>query len=297
MASDASPQIAGDMYKSRALSYAKAAALLGAPLLTSKAANAKVFFDTDVYGDKELKIATVNKMKQKLRNAILEDNTVAPDLLKLAINDALGFVTTTEDGGPDGSVQFEVGEANNKDLAKAVNVVNKIKKELQRTNVVSFGDIVSFAGAEAVETIGGPRMQVQLGRFDAKGANKSPSTGGFIDWSNPTPEAIQSNFEKSGLGPREMALLLGALGEVNRVVAETKANTKVKDEDDEDDDGNGWQDAVPSTFGARDAMYGAKMGKGDFGTKYFKDLLAGKGAAKEPVGKILMQVHDCLMSS
>ena len=43
---------------------------------SSKQVNAKTYFDTDVYGDKELKIATVNKIKQKLRNAILNDNSI-----------------------------------------------------------------------------------------------------------------------------------------------------------------------------------------------------------------------------
>ena len=85
-------------------------------LVTSLAppALAKVYFDTDTYGDKELKIATVNKMKQKLRNAILADNSLGGDLLKLAINDALSYDAKTEDGGPDGSIQFELEREENK---------------------------------------------------------------------------------------------------------------------------------------------------------------------------------------
>jgi hypothetical protein len=67
--------------------------------IASKSANAKTYFDTDVYGDKELKIATVNKMKQKLRNAILSNIAVAPYLLKLSINDALGFDVVSSEGG------------------------------------------------------------------------------------------------------------------------------------------------------------------------------------------------------
>jgi hypothetical protein len=90
--------------------------------------SAKVFLDTDVYGDKELKIATVNKIKQKLRNAILQDPAVAPNLLKLAINDALGFDYVSKDGGPDGSVQFEMEKEENVGLQNAVDVVNAVKK-------------------------------------------------------------------------------------------------------------------------------------------------------------------------
>ena len=92
------------------------ALVTGGILVTSLAppALAKVYFDTDTYGDKELKIATVNKMKQKLRNAILEDNELGADLLKLAINDALSYDAKTEEGGPDGSIQFELEREENK---------------------------------------------------------------------------------------------------------------------------------------------------------------------------------------
>ena len=50
-------------------------------------AAASVAFDPDRYGDKELKIATVNKLKQKLRNAIAGDLTLAVPFVRLAIND------------------------------------------------------------------------------------------------------------------------------------------------------------------------------------------------------------------
>ena len=125
---------------------------------TLSRANAKVYFDTDVYGDKELKIATVNKIKQKLRNAILQDISVAPDLLKLAINDALGYDYSTTSGGPDGSIVFEMDRVENKGLEKALAVVLQVKKDLQRTNTVSLADIVAFGGAEALETVGCGRV-------------------------------------------------------------------------------------------------------------------------------------------
>ena len=117
-------------------------------------AEAKVFIDTDLYGDKELKIATINKLKQKLRDAIIKDQTIATCMLELAINDALGYDIVTEDGGPDGSIQYELKVSGNEHLEKAVGVVSKIKKELQRTNTVGFADIVAFGGAEALESAG-----------------------------------------------------------------------------------------------------------------------------------------------
>jgi hypothetical protein len=121
-----------------------ASSLLLAAASRPTAVAAKVFFDTDTYGDKELKIATVNKIKQKLRNAILDDPALAPDLLRLSINDALSYNAQTEAYGPDGAIQFELDREENKGLAKAVEVVQRIKKELQRTNTVSFSDLVAF---------------------------------------------------------------------------------------------------------------------------------------------------------
>ncbi|CAN0061068.1 unnamed protein product, partial [Ectocarpus sp. 8 AP-2014] len=44
---------------------------LGLALAVSpKAARATVNFETERYGDKELKIATVNKLRQQIRNSV-----------------------------------------------------------------------------------------------------------------------------------------------------------------------------------------------------------------------------------
>ena len=245
-------------------------------------AQAKVYFDTDTYGDKELKIATVNKMKQKLRNAILADVTLAPDLLRLAINDALTFDAATRDGGPDGSIQFEMTREENKGLEKAAAVVQGIKKELLRTNTVSYSDLVAFGGAEALESAGCGRVIVQVGRFDAK-PETDKKTGLLVNWGEMSPESTSAAFTYSGLGPREVALLLGALGEVTRVVQETqlaeaKAKAAKKVDDDDDFELDDAEPFVPTTFGTRDATFGAKMGKADFGTKYLSQLLKSKGS-------------------
>ena len=240
----------------------------------SKPSKATVYFDLDVYGDKELKIATVNKLKQKLRNAILEDVTVAPLLLELAITDALSYNANTREGGPDGSIQFEVkADSLNAGLERGLEVLSKVKKELQRTNTVSFADICAFGGAEALESAGCARLTVQVGRADAKAAEKFVPV--VIDWKTPTVETVQEAFTTSGLDSKDITVMLGALGELKRVVAETLA-AKEADEEEDDDSEFEPQPFVPTTFGTRDAMFGAKMGKGDFGSKYFSQILKGK---------------------
>lgn len=136
--------------------------------------------------------------------------------------------------------------------------------------------------AEALETIGCGRIPVQVGRFDAKKAN-SKST--IINWSNPSSEGIVSAFQTSGLDYKEVALLFGGLGEIQRVVAETLATSGGDDE--EEDDEFEKQPFVPTTFGARDAIYGSKMGKGDFGSNYLKSILSNKPPASDVIGKQL----------
>ena len=176
-------------------------------IITSKA-DAKTFFDTDVYGDKELKIATVNKLKQKLRNGILSNPSIAADLLKVSINDALGYDIESQDGGPDGSIQFEADLDHNKGLNNAISLMQDVKKQLQRTNSVSFADVCAFAGAEALETVGCGRVIVQVGRVDSKDPNLK-SIG--VDFQNPETSQVLGGFSSSGLGPKEAVVLIGAL--------------------------------------------------------------------------------------
>lgn len=290
-------------------------------------ADAKTYFDTDVYGDKELKIATVNKLKQKLRNGILSNPSIAADLLKVAINDALGYDIGSQDGGPDGSIQFEADLDHNKGLSSAISLMQDVKKQLQRTNSVSFADVCAFAGAEALETVGCGRVVVQVGRVDSKDPNLK-SIG--VDFQNPTgPSQVLAGFSSSGLGPKEAVVLIGALGEINRIVSEaSQSSSASSNEVDEEDKEFEEQPFVPTTFGARDAIYGtshastsecrccvlcalddlpylpmyltylinlptgAKIGKGDFSSRYLSGLLRSKGGA-DRLGACLLADGAC----
>lgn len=51
-----------------------------------------------------------------------------------------------------------------KGLKPALEAALKIKKNMQRTNEMTLGDIVAMGGAEAIEAVGGPSITVQLGR-------------------------------------------------------------------------------------------------------------------------------------
>jgi hypothetical protein len=119
----------------KVLSNSISALITGGLMYTAgvQRSQATTYFDTDVYGDKELKIATVNKTKQKVRNAILANPALASAFLKLAINDGLGYSIEDKDGGLDGSVLYEMDGVQNSGLQNALLALQQIQKELQRT--------------------------------------------------------------------------------------------------------------------------------------------------------------------
>ena len=134
--------------------------------------------------------------------------------------------------------------------------------------------------------------------MDAKSADARAS----IPWEDESSSsAVLAALTASGLGVTDAVVLLGALGEVSRVVAETAeaaaAAAKAEERDDEEFEPTPF---VPTSFGARDAMYGAKMGKADFGSKYFKALLKGQAkggvlaqlVSEEPAAKALAQKYS-----
>ena len=218
----------------------------------------------------------------------MQDVLLAPALLELAILDALGYNTETDEGGQDGSILFELTDNSSKYLVKASDTLQTIKKELLRTNTVSYSDLVAFGGGEALETVGCGRVTVQVGRFDAKTANKLLQS---TELSTSSASDIKSSFLRSGLTAQQIALLLGALGEVNRIASETYTaqQNAVSNNDDDDEDE---QPFVPTTFGARDAIYGAKMGKADFGVTYLKSILKAKNQQESPLAKCLTENPD-----
>ncbi|CAM9637454.1 unnamed protein product [Choristocarpus tenellus] len=165
--------ICGDHQETRKSFFEKSLSLLGGLGITGgllegvsnpEPTPAAVYLETERYGDKELKIATVNKLKQQLRNKMVKDPALAPSFLKVAISDALGYDVKAQTGGPDGSVAFEMDRPENKDLKQVLEATMSIKASLQRTNEISLADVIAFGGAEAIEAVGGPRLSVQIGR-------------------------------------------------------------------------------------------------------------------------------------
>jgi hypothetical protein len=288
------------------------ASLTGAAVAVSPApANAEVYFDPEMYGDQELRVGTVDTVRERTRRAILQNPALAPAFYQLALLDGLSFNAANEKYGPNGGVIYAV--LNSKDnsenldnLKMAATVLIETERDLKRKTAVSIADCVAIAGAEAIESIGGPVLTVQLGRMevDKSKIQISPLPLDLLT-GNRSPKEVRDAFKTAGLTEREMTALLSGLltlqlVEKNRTTEDWKASVKPKfvergkmgrmsdykkltdedikaalsDEYEEDPD-DGWY--IADSFGGRDERFGQRLAKDTISEKtfniYMKDLL------------------------
>lgn len=280
-------------------------------LLTgSSPANAEVFFDPAMYGDQELRVGTVDSVRERTRRAILQNPKLAPSFYQLALLDGLSFDARDSKYGPNGGVVYSL--FNSKDdspyistLKEAAGVLIQAEKDLKKKTAVSIADCIAIAGAESIESIGGPVLPVQLGRMEMDKKKIQVSSLPLDLFSGKkSPAEVRGAFKQAGLTEREMTALLGGLltlekVEKDRTTEDWKASAKPKfvergkmgrmsdykrltdediqaaeaDEFDEDPD-DGWY--IADSFGGRDDRFGQRIAKDEINeknfNKYLKDL-------------------------
>jgi hypothetical protein len=255
-ANSPTPASSGGLSRRSVLAHSAAAtvAALATPVLA-------VNFDPDRYGDKELKTATINKVTQNIRNELAKDLSLLVPVVQLAISDALSY---SEDGtgGIDGSILYEMDRPSSAGLEKAVALVKKIHSDLQRVTEISYADVIAFAGATAIQSVGGPKVTVQLGRADAKAAEPEGSRAGF-SWNEPTLGGLRTLGKGAKLTDAEIVALVGALGTLELAARPMPAflDDGLGDED-EDIDADGKAAAAEVGGGSADVMYGKVNKKG-----------------------------------
>jgi hypothetical protein len=289
-----------------AIAGAAAFGLLGG----ASPANAEVFMDPAMYGDQELRVGAVDSVREKTRRAILQDPSLAPVFYQLAMLDGLSYNAANNKYGPNGGIIYAILNTKDeseyvKSLQKAAGVMIQAEKDLKKKMAVSIADCIAIAGAESIESIGGPVLPVQLGRLemDKKNVQFSPLPLDILSGNRP-PSEVRDAFKNAGLTEREMtALLCGLLTlervEKTRTTEDWKASTRSKfvergkmgrmsdykrltdedilaaeaDEYDEDPD-DGWY--IADSFGGRDDRFGQRIAKDEINeksfNKYIKDM-------------------------
>jgi len=276
-------------------------------------ANAEVFFDPAMYGDQELRVGTVDTVRERTRRAILQNPSLAPAFYQLALLDGLSFDAKNEKYGPNGGVIYAILNSKEKEteylsnLKNAAAVLIQAEKDLKKKTAVSIADCVAIAGAEAIESIGGPILPVQLGRLEVDKSKMqiSPLPLDILSGERSKKEVLGA-FKRAGLTEREMTALLSGLltlqlVEKTRTTEDWRQSTKPKfvergkmgrmsdykrltdediqaalnDEYEEDPD-DGWY--IADSFGGRDDRFGQRLAKDTISEKnfnvYMKSLLA-----------------------
>ncbi|GAQ88790.1 L-ascorbate peroxidase [Klebsormidium nitens] len=141
-------------------------------------------------------------LKQEIRKAVTLAK--APGVLRLVFHDGFTFNPSTQTGGPNGSIIFELDRPESEGLKRALRPLEKVKATLGDN--VSWADLIVVAGAEAVAMTGGPVIPVRLGRRDQGAADPEdqmpPET---LD-----AATLKSFFHSRNYSTQEMIALSGA---------------------------------------------------------------------------------------
>uniref|UniRef100_A0A7S2VE21 Plant heme peroxidase family profile domain-containing protein n=1 Tax=Entomoneis paludosa TaxID=265537 RepID=A0A7S2VE21_9STRA len=275
-------------------------------------ANAQVFFDPAQYGDQELRVSAVDSLKESVRRAILKEPKLAPSFYQLSLLDSLSYNAQTKDFGPDASVLKVVLSSKDTDdytlnLQKAALALVDAEKNLRKKTAITLADAVAIGGAEAVESIGGPVLPVQLGRADAP--LKAPVSSVPMDLFSGRYSSTQVTkyFLQAGVTEREMTALLAGLltienveksrttedwrqstkpkfreaGKMGRMsefkrlteedIAEAEAQAALEADPDYEDPDDGWY--IADSFGTKETRFGQRIGAEQISEKNFNTFL------------------------
>lgn len=257
--------------------------------------SAVVNYDPARYGDKELKVATSNRLRQNIRDVLSQNMHLAPMFLELMIHDGLSYNASTNQGGPDGTViRIALGDGGSvsgsvsgsgsvsvsgsvsgnppnslQRLVPAAMAIRGIVEKMDRSNKVTYADAISFAGAEGLEYFNGPRMICGLGKLDPVSAMDSNSnsreqeTAGYSypDLRQGDSNEILGAFRSSGLTERDACLLFGALFAINAAIDDIDTAKNMNEQ--EDTGGNA--DDEENEMGDEDAVINNSFGASKFG--------------------------------
>lgn len=146
------------------------------------------------------------------RSLASKDNVVSPSTLRLSMHDC--FIQ-----GCDGSILLSSTSSNSAERdyvdndipQQAFDTIQTIKKAAEAScpGVVSCADILALATREAVQFLGGPSWQVELGRRDSR-TSFAANGDANIPQSNMDGDQLISIFSSKGLDVVDLVALSGA---------------------------------------------------------------------------------------
>jgi L-ascorbate peroxidase len=158
-------------------------------------------------------------------------NSVAHHWIRAAFHDAGTFNLQFNDGGADGSLQFELDRRENKGLDETIDFY----KGIVARRGISMADAIAFGGVRAFIACGSPAINFRPGRIDATGPNP---TGRLPDRRASANETLKLFVGNLGMSVEETVAIVGG----GHTVADLDDGS---DEDDVDDSGK--EDGFDST--------------------------------------------------
>ncbi|KAJ7569923.1 hypothetical protein O6H91_01G100600 [Diphasiastrum complanatum] len=160
--------------------------------------------ETSIAKAAERKELDLEKIQEELRKVITKSK--AAGILRLVFHEAGTFDLTTNSGGMNGSIVYELERPENTGLKRSVKVLEKAKSCLDPVFHVSWADLIAVAGAQAVAVCGGPAISVELGRLDSS----LPDPEGQLPEETLNAIALKEIFQRKGFSAQEMIVLSGA---------------------------------------------------------------------------------------
>lgn len=303
-----------DMLTRRECGWLVSAVTAAIVTTSSTRTSAQVFFDPAMYGDQELRVSAVDSVKERVRRAILANPSLAPAFYHLSLLDGLSYQAATEKYGPDGTVLFQVLAQKGADvymnnLQQAAVVILETEKFLRQKNAISLADAVAIGGAEAIESVGGPILVVQLGRMDT--AKNTPMNAALplnlFSGNAVSKDTVLQTFRAAGMSDRETIALLCGLYTLERVetarntddwklaakpkfrergkmgrmsdfkrltdedIAESEAQAALEADPEYEDPDDGWY--ISDSFGTKESRFGARLAADDISERNFNKYI------------------------
>ena len=127
-------------------------------------------------------------------------NPIMPQMLRIAMSDALSFNPSVETSGPRAHFNFSKFRKlkENSGLNKTFKVIKEIKTDGNHiTEKLSISDLIQLGGAAAVEYCGGPYIEIKVGREDIEDEHHAAEETNFP---HPDMDAADIKSKYHGLG-------------------------------------------------------------------------------------------------